>query len=200
MAKTKKRKIKIATNSNVKSKSAGWVWKITIASFFLCLLFNLFSESTISKIPMEYSLIVLVLFIVIGVMFDLVGVAVTAAEQAPFHSMNARKIKGAASALFLIRNSDRVSNICSDVIGDICNIISGSGAALIIAGIMQKYNVDSIYISVAFTSIVACVTIGSKAVGKSIGISRSNEIVYRVALCLPPKMFKNKTQKVRKKH
>ena len=72
------------------------------------------------------ALLILALFIGLGILFDIIGVAVTAADPRPFHSMAAHKEKGAKEALKLLRNADRVSSVCNDVVGDICGIVSGA--------------------------------------------------------------------------
>lgn len=50
----------------------------------------------------------------------------------PFHSMAAHREKGAKEALMLLRSASRVSSVCNDVVGDICGIVSGSTAAVIV--------------------------------------------------------------------
>ena len=44
-------------------------------------------------------------------------------------------LPGAKTAVKLIRNSSIVANICADVIGDICGVLSGA-KSIIIAGII----------------------------------------------------------------
>ena len=61
---------------------------------------------------MVLALLILALFIGLGILFDIIGVAVTAADPRPFHSMAAHKEKGAKEALKLLRNADRVSSVC----------------------------------------------------------------------------------------
>ncbi|WDC83794.1 hypothetical protein PL321_14940 [Caloramator sp. mosi_1] len=81
---------------------------------------------------------VLISIIFVGIIFDIIGVAVTAAEEAPFHSLASRKVKGAKTAVKLIRNADKVSNFCNDVIGDICGVVSGAAGAIIISKLISK--------------------------------------------------------------
>ena len=74
----------------------------------------------------------LAVFIGLGILFDIIGVAVTAADPRPFHSMAAHKEPGAKEALMLLRNAGRVSSVCNDVVGDICGIVSGTTTAVIV--------------------------------------------------------------------
>ena len=109
-----------------------WVIFITIFAFLLSVFMSTFSDILLRKSNTAVAFIVLIAIIFIGILFDIIGVAVTVTDEKPFHSMAASKVKGAKSSLMLIRNASRVSNVCNDVIGDICGIISGSSAAFIV--------------------------------------------------------------------
>ena len=91
---------------------------------------SLLSETALDGAGYAVALVVLAVFIGLGIVFDIVGVAVTAADPRPFHSMAAHREKGAKEALFLLRNASRVSSVCNDVVGDICGIVSGTTAAV----------------------------------------------------------------------
>ncbi len=81
--------------------------------------------------------LVLAVFIGLGIVFDMIGVAVTAADPKPFHSMAAHKEKGAKAAIRLLQNANQVSSVCNDVVGDICGIVSGSTAAVIVTHLQR---------------------------------------------------------------
>ena len=123
-------------------------------------------------------LVLVFFFIFIGIIFDIIGLATTLANIKPFHSMNSRKMKGAKIAIILKRNAPLVATYANDVIGDICGIISGSTCIIISIIIATKLNVNSFGISILFTSIVASITIGGKAIGKVYAINKSNNILY----------------------
>lgn len=120
-----------------------------------------------------------------GVVFDAIGLAAAAAEEKPFHAMAARKVSGSKQAIGIIRRADQFSNICNDVIGDISGIISGAVAFAVVTQMMvalgNPSGVVQIAINVLLTSIVAAVTVGGKALGKSFAITYANEIVFQVA-------------------
>ena len=71
-----------------------------------------------------------------GIVFDIIGVAVTATDESSFHSMAAKKVHGAAHAIRLVRHADRVSSFCNDVVGDICGTVSGAAAASIVFNLL----------------------------------------------------------------
>ena len=121
---------------------------------------------------------ILLLFIGLAIVFDIIGVAVTAADPRPFHSMAAHKEKGAKEALMLLRNADRVSSVCNDVVGDICGIVSGATGAVIVTRLQQVLNVRTVLVSVAVTALVSGLTIGGKALSKTFAIKQSTKVVY----------------------
>ena len=158
-----------------------WIIIIVIIAFVLSFCLSFVSQSTIPKVSLYVGIIITLLFIFIGVLFDIVGVAVTSADEAVFHSMNSRNVKGANIAVKFKKNADKVSNFCCDVIGDVCGVISGTAAAAIAAILILKYNFNAILVSLIVTSIVSSLTIGGKAIGKSFAINKSEVILYAFA-------------------
>ena len=97
-----------------------------------------------------------------------------------FHSMASHKEKGAAEALMLLRNAGRVSSVCNDVVGDICGIVSGTTAAVIVVRLQAAFGVESVLMSVGVTALISGLTIGGKALGKTVAIRSSTQVVYWV--------------------
>jgi len=124
-------------------------------------------------------------FILIGVVFDIVGVAVTKADIAPFNSMAARKVRGGKKAVELIKNADRVSSFCNDIIGDISGIVSGATATAIAIKIYALTSSTSeIWINLIICGAVSALTVSLKAIGKAAGLNYSKKIVLAVALIM----------------
>ena len=116
-------------DSNDKKKEGStlkWFITIFITTFILSIIFSYISTNSISKLDVIPALIILLLVILVGIVFDIVGVAVTVAKEEVFHAKASKKIKGSKTAVKLIRNSAKVANICADVIGDICGVLSRS--------------------------------------------------------------------------
>ena len=124
---------------------------------------------------------VLLVFIALGIIFDMIGVAVTAADPKPFHSMAAHKEKGGREAIRLLQNAEKVSSICNDVVGDICGIVSGTTAAVIVAALLRDFSTTNVLISIGVTALISGFTIGGKALGKKVAIKDCTAVVYRVA-------------------
>lgn len=179
MNKEIKKQIKGYKSSKAKEKSNyNWIFKITFLAFFISLFFSFASESVIPNVNIIIGIILVILFIFIGVLFDMIGIAVTAADEAPFHSMNSRKIKGANVGVVFKKNADKVSSFCNDVIGDICGIISGSAGVIIANKLSEILNIDLFIITLVITALIASLTIGGKAIGKTLAINNSNMILY----------------------
>lgn len=163
-------------------KDAKWIAAIAVVSFFIAIVMSVISESILRNTDVLIAFIVLIIIIFIGVLFDAVGIAVAASKEKTFHSMASNRIKEAKTAVRVVRNAGMVSSICNDVIGDICGIISGVATAIIISRIVEVYGIkDSALMSVMLSGLVASLTIGGKAVGKEVGIKKSDKIVYELA-------------------
>lgn len=145
---------------------------------------SLASESMLEGAGVTAALLMLALFIGLGILFDIIGVAVTAADPKPFHAMASHKEKGAKQSLMLLRNAGRVSSVCNDVVGDICGIISGSTAAIIVTRLQQALSIRSVAVSLAVTALVSGLTIGGKALGKMFAINKSTAVLQTVGRIL----------------
>lgn len=167
----KEKKNKNLTNIN-------WVIKISILAFFISFGFSFASETIIPNVNIIVGIMLVILFIAIGIIFDMIGMSVASADPVPFHSMAARKVKGAKLAIKFKKNSDKVSSFCNDVIGDICGIVSGSAGAIVSANLAIKLNINTFFVTLIVMAIISALTIGGKALFKSYAINKSNIILY----------------------
>ena len=161
-----------------------WPIIVTILAFFISLLFSFISESIMPSVPILIGIIILITFILIGIIFDMIGVAVTSSNEEPLHAMSSKKIKGAKKAVSFKKNADKVSSFCNDVIGDICGIISGSAGVAVATSLANTYNLNIFYTTLIVTAIIAALTIGGKAFCKKIAINNNHKIVYLTAKML----------------
>ena len=161
-----------------------WPIIVTILAFFISLLFSFISESIMPSVPILIGIIILITFILIGIIFDMIGVAVTSSNEEPLHAMSSKKIKGAKKAVSFKKNADKVSSFCNDVIGDICGIISGSAGVAVATSLANTYNLNIFYTTLIVTAIIAALTIGGKAFCKKIAINNNHKIVYLTAKIL----------------
>lgn len=160
-------------------KSTGrWAVQVFFIAVVLSAALSLASDQALDGAGLAVAFAVLLAFILLGIVFDIIGVAVTAADEKPFHSMAARKTPGAREALNLIRKADKVSSFCNDVVGDICGIVSGATGAVIVTQLQRALSLRTVLISVAVTALVSGLTIGGKALGKTVAIKKSTQVVY----------------------
>lgn len=171
--------IPVKKGSGIEKKHILWGLFITVISFTLSILILFASTSIFKSISPPFAFLVVLGIILIGVIFDVIGMAVTAADETPFHSMASKKLKGARQSINLLRNAPRVSSFCNDVVGDICSVVSGAAGTAIV----YKLFADSANISlfeVLLGALIAALTVGGKGFAKNIGINNANYIVYKV--------------------
>ena len=171
----KKEKIK-KEKVNVK-----WILTIVCITFVISFCLSFIANAAIPNLSLIFGILLTLLFIAIGILFDIIGVAVTTADEAVFHSMNSRKVKGAKVAVKFKKNADKVSSFCCDVIGDICGVISGAAGTAIAAILISDFHTNLIVTGLFITAIISSLTIGGKAVGKSFAINKSDIILYEFA-------------------
>lgn len=155
---------------------------IGLIAFFLAVSIGLGSQSileSISSTAIAFLLLLIIIFV--GIAFDIVGTAVTAADEKPFHAKAARKVSGAKHTILLIKNADKVANFCNDVVGDVSASLSGAIGAIIIGNIIVNYTGNALVIgSTMMTGFIAALTVGGKALGKNMAITESNKIIFQV--------------------
>lgn len=85
----------------------------------------------------------------------------------------------------ITQNASYFANFCNDVVGDIAGTLSGAIGAGIVYSLADIVSFSNIVLAgAAMTSFVAAVTVGGKAIGKSIAINNAETIIFRVAIAL----------------
>ncbi|MEW6065443.1 hypothetical protein P378_00430 [Desulforamulus profundi] len=169
--------------SNVSSR---YLLLVSIGSFLLAVIFSLLSE-TMTRIVQSVliSLSGLLTIILIGIFADIIGTAVTAAQEAPFHAKAAKRVRGAKEGVFLLRNAGKVANICNDVIGDIVGTVSGAlGISIVVKIVSNNPGTDAFWANIIMTALIASLTISGKALGKTLALSRANDVIFLVGKVL----------------
>lgn len=162
-----------------------WALKVFLISLVLTAGISVITEMLMDNLSIVAAALLILVIVMIGVIFDIIGIAFASCDQKPFVSMASRKIKRAKSALMLLRNAGVVSNICGDVVGDICGIVSGAaGAAIAIKIMAQAPTTPEIVVTIAISSIIAAVTVAGKAAGKKFAINKNKQIVSFVSYVL----------------
>lgn len=177
-----KEKRKLTKKEIKKKEQRRWVLLVTIGSFLSTILISYISDLLLSNASLIISLIVLLLIILVGIFTDIIGIAVASADPNHFNAMAAQKVKGAKTCVNLVKNAPKVSNLCNDVIGDICGIVSGATSVVIVAQIAAFWELqDTVQAGLLVSGAVAALTIGGKACGKSLGMNNSTQIIHGIA-------------------
>ena len=170
-----------AAQKRERQKAARWVITIFFVTILISGTISLLSDILMENSSMVVAFLILLFIILIGIIFDIIGMAVATADEKPFHSMAARKVPGAQESIALLRNAERVSSICNDVVGDICGVVSGSASATIAAQILSNFEMTwPQIISLAMSALAAGLTVGGKAIGKSFAVNSCTTIVHAV--------------------
>jgi len=155
---------------------------IAVITFVLAAIFSIISTSALSNVSWMLGLVIVLLIVLIGIVFDMLGTASTAAKKAPINAMAAEKVMGAREAFVIVKNADKFASFCNDVVGDISGIVSGTATVVVVLHVStllghSEGSPTQITLSVLLTSFVAAFTVGGKALGKSYAIHSSTSII-----------------------
>ena len=169
-----------------------WPLKVLVLTFCFSVGFSIFSQIINSKVGVFLSIIIILLFLFIGVVFDIIGVASTVCGKNVFLTLAEKGDKAGAVAYKMVSNSEKVSSFCCDIIGDICGVLSGSaGASLLVKINISSLGTAEILVSTIISAIIASLTVFFKALGKTVAIEKSHSIIYR--LCKFLTLFKRRS-------
>lgn len=164
-----------------RNKTVKWVVSIFFSTILISGTISLISEEVMASSGIISAFMILLAIVLIGILFDVVGVAVTSADESPFHAMAARKVPGAREAIRLLRQAEKVSSICNDVVGDICGVVSGSASATIAVQLLNNFDFSwPQVVGLLMSALVAGLTVGGKAIGKTFAVNSSTAIVHFV--------------------
>ena len=170
-----------STTKKQRNKTAQWVITIFFVTIIVSALISLISEEVMASSSILVAFLILFVIVLIGILFDIIGVSVTSADETPFHAMAARKVPGAKESIRLLRKAEKVSSICNDVVGDICGVVSGSASATIAAQVLRSFEFSwPRMVVLIMSALVAGLTVGGKAIGKTFAVNSSTQIVHSV--------------------
>ena len=177
-----------------------WVVTIMAVSFVLSVVMSYISNEALNSAGTVLSFVVLFFFIGLGIVFDMIGVAATSGTEKEFHSMAAHKVRGAREAVWMVRNAEKVSSICNDVVGDICGVVSGSASAVVAVRALTMLNSETVA-QLIMSALVSGVTIAGKACGKNIATGKATQIVHTTSKLIYyiKSLFTGKLPKKKKK-
>ena len=183
-----------------RSRTIRWVVTVFLVTLVVSGMISLISDEVMASSGLLAAFAILLGIVFLGIIFDIIGMVVATASEKPFHSMAARKVPGAQESIALLRNAERVSSICNDVVGDICGVVSGSASATIAAQILSNFDMSwPQLITLVMSALAAGLTVGGKAVGKSIAVNSCTAIVHGVGQMIYtlnhiPELFRKKNK------
>ncbi|MFZ5975853.1 MAG: hypothetical protein ACOYU3_10720 [Bacillota bacterium] len=171
-----------AKKKKTKRKSARiWALKITLLTFIIAIGISVVSQFFLRDVPLLVAVFILFLLIGVGIIFDIIGIAIASADCAPFVAMAAKRVFGAKRCIRIVNNASVYTNICNDVIGDICGIVSGAaGATIALSIIMSAGSTLEMARDIVISGLISALTVGGKAAGKSFAMRRHKDIVFFV--------------------
>ena len=186
----------MSKKEKAKQSKQKWVLTVVCLSFGLSVVMSFVTSIFVESAGLLVALLSLIILVMIGIVTDIIGTAVTSANEQPFIAMASKRITGARQALSLIRKAERVSSLLNDVVGDIVGIISGS-AGSVIAVYLVSLGLKSAVASMLITAFTSAFMIGGKAYGKGLAIENSDKIVHFVGRAMA--LFEAKKKKQKKK-
>lgn len=168
--------------SKNKHENLFWTLKISVLAFVLSILFSISSEIILDGVGIGISILLIVVFMLANVFVDMIGLAITTCQINDIDKINVDE-KKKNTCLSLIKNADKVSSILSDVIGDICGILSGAGGATITIILTESITYPSLTLLVGalVSSLIACITVLLKSISKAYAIKHSIKIVLVIS-------------------
>ncbi len=182
----KKSGAKPVSKANNKHNSAAvYTLIVFIGTFFTACLMTLVSSLVLEEMEtFTVGLVILLVVIFVGVLFDIVGTAIGVCGMASLNSKAARRIPGAKKAIGLVKNASRVANICNDVVGDICGTVSGGIGTALAAVLVSSGGWLGLAVSVGISGCIAAMTVAGKAMGKNFALQQADTIIFKVGQLL----------------
>lgn len=171
--------------NNKQNSAAVYTLVVFVGTFFCACLMTLISSLVLEEMEsFIVGFVLLLLVILVGVLFDIVGTAVSVCDQRHLNAKASRRIPGAKKALMLTKNASRVANICNDVVGDICGTVSGGIGTALAAVLVASGGMVGLMCSVGISGCIAAMTVAGKALGKNMALENADTIIFNVGRLL----------------
>ena len=157
-------------------KKQNWNLLVFILSFTLAIIFSFLTNILSNNSSDIFIILIILIVIMIGIIFDMIGVAVLTAKESTFHAMSSKKIKGAKKATKLIKNNVKVASFCNDIVGDVCGIVSGGLGAVLAISLSDYLGITLATIIVS--AIISSLTVTGKAIFKNVAVKKADNILF----------------------
>lgn len=172
-----------------KKKKPKTDYKWMVLAFFLSFSISVilaFLSTMLDQLGLFFAFLILLVVMALGILFDFIGLAVTSSDIGSFHSMAARGNRVGQKGVWLIKNANKVSSFCSDVVGDISGVLSGAIGAAISIKLFAEDTPWGFWGDLLLTGAISAFIVGGKALFKGLALEYSQQVVSAVSklLCL----------------
>lgn len=157
-------------------KKQNWNLLVFILSFTLAVIFSFLTNILSNNSSDIFIILIILIVIMIGIIFDMIGVAVLTAKESTFHAMSSKKIKGAKKATKLIKNNVKVASFCNDIVGDVCGIVSGGLGTVLAISISDYLGIT--LATIIISAIISSLTVTGKAIFKNVAVKKADNILF----------------------
>ena len=164
----------------MKNDDKKWIVIVFVLAFVLSIVFSGVSTVISNNLNTVLLAVVTLVVVAIGILFDMIGVAVLSCEEAFLHARASKKIKGAKEAIKLVKSAPKVSSVTCDVVGDICGIVSGTLGAVLTLNIANHFDFSATVTTILVTAVISALTVGFKAIFKVIATNNADSIILVV--------------------
>lgn len=156
-----------------------WPLIVLFLAFTLSMAFGVLSEVALNGANIAVAIVVIIIFLIIAILTDMIGVAITACDVKNYRAMASRKVRGAKEAILLQKKADRVSSIVADILGDICSILSGAAGAAVATALITETMTDftGVVVSSLVSAVIAALLISGKAFMKRYSLEHADKII-----------------------
>ena len=135
------------------------------------------SAGSAHGISLPLSFLLLLITVLAGVAFDIIGTAVAAATEPPIHAVASKRLTGGVEALRLVRNAPQVANFCNDIVGDVCGTLSGALAAASASSLAVATGYNTTVVLATTVATVAMLTVTLKYISKSYAMKEAEHVI-----------------------
>ena len=101
----------MSKKEKAKQDKQKWVLTVVCLSFALSIVMSFVTSIFLQSAGIFLAVLSLIVLVLIGIITDIIGMAVASANEQPFIAMASKRISGAKQALQLIRKAERVSSL-----------------------------------------------------------------------------------------
>ena len=148
---------------------------------------SLLSQTAVAASDILIAVMLLIFMILTSIIFDGIGVSVASCsrDEVERYCLSENADCECAETVFaLIDGAEKVNNVCADVIGDICGVLSGACGAAIAAGLSFRSGAGAGWLPTLTSAAVAALTVGGKAFLKGKAVKNADKYIAAAATLL----------------